>query len=165
MLRIFFSLPLEILSFVVILVLQFNSLNAGEFGTLFCRLLIFSKVTFSKNSFRNTSRVSNSLNPDQARLNVRPDLGPNFLQGFLADDKSFRSISSRIWAHMVCNKGYLTKVHQQMTKWTMNARKSSFERNNLTSPVDKELLQVASNFFIRKLIFSKWNSASCVLLI
>ena len=29
-----------------------------------CRLLIFSKSTFSKNSFRNTMRVSNSLDPD-----------------------------------------------------------------------------------------------------
>ena len=29
---------------------------------------VFSKLTFSNNSFRNTIRVSNSLNPDQARL-------------------------------------------------------------------------------------------------
>ena len=33
-----------------------------------CRLLIFSKSTFSKNSFGNTIRVSNSLDPDQAQL-------------------------------------------------------------------------------------------------
>ena len=33
-----------------------------------CRLLTFySKLTFSKNSFRNTIRVSNSLDPDPAR--------------------------------------------------------------------------------------------------
>ena len=30
-----------------------------------------------KNSLRDTFRVSNSLNPDQARHNVVPDLGPN----------------------------------------------------------------------------------------
>ena len=41
----------------------------------------FFKLTFSrKKSFRNTIRVSNSLDPDQARQNVGPDLGPNCLQ-------------------------------------------------------------------------------------
>ena len=42
----------------------------------FCRLLIFffSKLIFSKKSFRNTMRVSNSLNPDQGRC---IDLGHN----------------------------------------------------------------------------------------
>ena len=44
--------------------------------------------TFSKNSFRNTIRVSNSLDPDQARRFVRPDLGPNCLQRLSADDTS-----------------------------------------------------------------------------
>ena len=43
-----------------------NSLHAGYFYG-FCRLLIFSKSTFRKKSFRNTNRVSNSLDPDQAR--------------------------------------------------------------------------------------------------
>ena len=33
-------------------------------------------------------RVSNSLDPDQARQFVRPDLGPNSLQRLSADDKS-----------------------------------------------------------------------------
>ena len=37
----------------------------------------FSKSSFLKNSFRNTIRVSNSLDPDQARHTVGPDLGPN----------------------------------------------------------------------------------------
>ena len=40
----------------------------------------FSKSTFSKNSYRNTISVSNSLDPDQAWHFVRPDLGPNCLQ-------------------------------------------------------------------------------------
>ena len=48
----------------------------------------FSKLTFSKNSFRNTIRVSNSLDPDQDLHSVGPDLGPNCLQRLLADDKS-----------------------------------------------------------------------------
>ena len=46
----------------------------------------FSKSTFSKISFRNTTIVSNSLDPDQARHFVGPDLGPNCLQKLSADD-------------------------------------------------------------------------------
>ena len=34
---------------------------------------------FSKNSFKNTIRVSNNLDPDQARHYVGPDLGPKCL--------------------------------------------------------------------------------------
>ena len=48
--------------------------------------MIFSKLKFSNNSFRNTIRVSNSLDPDQARHFVGPDLGPNCLQRLSADD-------------------------------------------------------------------------------
>ena len=40
----------------------------------------FQNQFFSKNSFRNTIRVSNSLDPDQARHFVGPDLGPTCLQ-------------------------------------------------------------------------------------
>ena len=36
----------------------------------------------SKNLFRNTIRVSNNLNPDQAQPFVYPDLGPNCLQRY-----------------------------------------------------------------------------------
>ena len=38
--------------------------------------------TLTKNSFRNTIRVANSLHPDQTLHSVGPDLGPNFFQGF-----------------------------------------------------------------------------------
>ena len=48
----------------------------------FCRL----KIIFKTNRFRNTIRVSNSLDPDQARRFVGPDLGPNCLQMLYADD-------------------------------------------------------------------------------
>ena len=51
-------------------------------------LIFFSKSTFSKNYFRNTVRMSNSLDPDQARHFVGPDLGPNCLQKLSADDIS-----------------------------------------------------------------------------
>ena len=53
----------------------------GKF-TIFCRLLIFSKSNFLKNSFRNTIRVSNSL------IQIRPDIlsgqiwFQNFCKGF-----------------------------------------------------------------------------------
>ena len=49
--------------------------------------ILFSKSTFLKNSFRNTIRESNCLDPDQARHFVWPDLDPNFLQR-LSDETS-----------------------------------------------------------------------------
>ena len=54
----------------------------------FCRLLIFLKIIFSKNSFRNTIRVTNSLHPDQPQHFIGSDLGPNRLQRLSADDTS-----------------------------------------------------------------------------
>ena len=50
----------------------------------------FSKSSFSKNSFRNTIRVLNSIDPDQVRHFVRPDLGLNCLHRFSADDTRFK---------------------------------------------------------------------------
>ena len=54
----------------------------GKFFMLFCRLLNFSKSTVSKNYFRNTIRVSNSLEPD-----------PNCLQKLLAEDTSRQKVN------------------------------------------------------------------------
>ena len=45
-----------------------------------------SKSSFPKNNFRNTVRVSSSLDTDQARRFVGPDLGLNCLQRLSADD-------------------------------------------------------------------------------
>ena len=45
-----------------------------SFDVVYC---LFSKLTFSKNYFRNSISVSNSLDPDQDQHNVGPDLGPN----------------------------------------------------------------------------------------
>ena len=51
---------------------------------------------FSQNiSFRNTIRMLNSLDPDQARQNVGPDLGPNCLQRLSTDDTSCESVKSK----------------------------------------------------------------------
>ena len=46
----------------------------------------FFKLSFSKNYCRNTIRVSNSLDPDQAQHLVRPDLGPNCLRRLSSDN-------------------------------------------------------------------------------
>ena len=48
----------------------------------------FSKLTFSKKSFRNIIRLSNGLDPDQDRHFVGPDLGTNCLQRLSADGES-----------------------------------------------------------------------------
>ena len=42
----------------------------------------FSKSCFSKSSFRNAIRVSNSLDPDPARHVVGPDQGPNCCRSY-----------------------------------------------------------------------------------
>ena len=52
----------------------------GIFHALIVVCNLFSKLTFSKNSFRNTISVSNRLDPDQDRHSFSPDLGPNCLQ-------------------------------------------------------------------------------------
>ena len=63
-----------------------NSLRAVYFFLIFLSSAGFFK-TFSKISFRNTIRVSNSLDPGQAGQNIRPDLGPSCLQRSAAGDK------------------------------------------------------------------------------
>ena len=50
------------------------------------------KSTFLKNYFRNSVRVSDILDPDQARHIVGPNLGPNCLQRLSAEDTSRQSI-------------------------------------------------------------------------
>ena len=67
------------------LILFNNTLHAGYFF-MFCRLLTFFKIKLFKKIFRNTMRVSNSLNPDQDGHFVRPDLGPNCLKRSAAED-------------------------------------------------------------------------------
>ena len=50
----------------------------------------FPQRIFPKHFFRNTIIVSNSLDTDQARRLVGPNLGPNCLQRLSADDISRR---------------------------------------------------------------------------
>ena len=76
-------------------VLVGQKLERGDYNALtlcfqlcmvFCRLTIFSKSNFTKNSCKNTTRVSKGLDQDQARRFVGPDLGPNCLQKLSTDD-------------------------------------------------------------------------------
>ena len=57
----------------------------GNFSCFFVVCWFFSKLFFWKKSFRNTIRMSNSMDPDQARRFVGPDLGPNCLPRLSAD--------------------------------------------------------------------------------
>ena len=51
----------------------------GRFSIFFTdRCLLFSISSSSKHSFRNTIRVSNNLDVDEAQCFVEADLGPNF---------------------------------------------------------------------------------------
>ena len=62
----------------------------------YCLLTFFfsSKLTFSKASFRKTTKVSNFLDPDQDQHSVGPDLSPNcFLRlsaNYISRDKQGR---------------------------------------------------------------------------
>ena len=63
----------------------------GNFSYVLSSAVCFSsKSSFLKKSFRNINRVSNSLDPDQARKS-EPDLCPNSLQRLSADDTSKQS--------------------------------------------------------------------------
>ena len=62
-----------------------SSVSVKIFRVIF---LGFFVLTFFENSFRNNIRVSNSLDPDQARRFVGPDLGPIFLPRLSAEDES-----------------------------------------------------------------------------
>ena len=55
---------------------------------MFCRLLIFIKINFKKKTIKIIIKVSNSLDPDQARRFVGPVLGSNGLEILSADDTS-----------------------------------------------------------------------------
>ena len=68
----------------------------------FCCLWIFFLLTFSKKSFRNTIRVSNSLDPDQARHFSRSDLGPS------SGSKLFAKVISRRQKSPLGGKSYLS---------------------------------------------------------
>ena len=59
------------------------------------------KSTFSKNSFKNTTSVSNSSDPDQARCSVGPDLVSNCLQRLSADDTRRQRVNHIFKQHIL----------------------------------------------------------------
>ena len=54
----------------------------------------FPKSTFLNSSFSNTIRDSNSLDRDQARQNVGPDLGPNCLRRMSTGDTCRQGVNN-----------------------------------------------------------------------
>ena len=60
-----------------------------------CPLICFKQSSFSNNSFRNTSTVSNKFDPDQACQFVEPDLSQNCLQKLSADDTRRQKVNQR----------------------------------------------------------------------
>ena len=69
----------------------------GNFSCFCCHL-----QTSLKNYFKNTIRVSNSLEPDQARYSVWPDQGPNWLQRLSVDEKSHQQQAMNIRIYNKC---------------------------------------------------------------
>ena len=67
-------------------------MHAGYIFMCFVFADFFFDVIFFENSFRNTIKVSNRLDPDQAQHFVGPDLGRNYLQRLSADDTSKQSV-------------------------------------------------------------------------
>ena len=61
--------------------------NRFERTNIIMQVLVWESVVFL-----DTIRVSNSLDPDQDRHSVGPDLGPNCLQRLSADDRSCRFV-------------------------------------------------------------------------
>ena len=76
-----------------------------NFSCLFV-ICYFFKIIFFEKKIRNTIRVSNSLDPDQARQNVGPDLDPNSLQKLSADATSRQRVKWGIYC--------LLKAHMQI---------------------------------------------------
>ena len=64
-------------------------------GNIFMFYRRLQILCFCKIFFMNTIRMSNSLDPDQARQNVGPDLSPNCLQMTSADDTSKQRVNVR----------------------------------------------------------------------
>ena len=69
---------------------------------LFCRPLIFLNQLFEK-LFQEYNQSLNSLDPDQARHFVWPDLGPNCLQKLSADRTSRQSYLFVCFCHLADN--------------------------------------------------------------
>ena len=65
----------------------------SNLARFFVACLFFFKINISENSFRNTMRVSNSVDPDQAQHFVAPDLVPNCLKRLSAKVSSRQRVN------------------------------------------------------------------------
>ena len=96
-------------------------------GYVFLPSTYFLKLTFFKNYFENTIRVSNSLNLDQARHFAGPDLGPNRLQRLsaAADSTSrqrykyMRNYPARLNVYFLSETSstYMLSTYKQQSLW------------------------------------------------
>ena len=111
---------------------------------------LFSKWTFSKNSFRNTIRVSNSLDLDQDRCSVGPDLGPNCLQRLSPDDKSGHKQGN--------SETPMLTYPERLEVWAMTC---DFQQCGVLTSVDSDK-PVQPPFMLRN---SKWCSLSSLTLV
>ena len=66
----------------------------GNCSCYFVICVFFQNQLSRKNYFRNTIRVSNSLDPDQARPYVGPDQGPKCFQRLSAEDISRQTVNN-----------------------------------------------------------------------
>ena len=83
--------------------------HAELFFIIFVIFRYISKLTFYKDSFRNTIRVSNGWDPDQVLHSVMPGLGTNCLQKLSADNKSWH------WQAEFTNLNAFENLHSSIT--------------------------------------------------
>ena len=102
----------------------------------------FKIIFFSKNSFRNTIRVSNSLDSDCDLCSVCPDLGPNCLQRLSADDKS-----------PLARK----ELKDEFLKWILPVDYLDFS-SYMQLSVNNSCLQRVSSEFVVANTLAKWKS-------
>ena len=92
-------------------------------------------------SFRNTIRVSNSLDPDQDRRSLGPDLGPNCLQRISARQQL--QLALKELKNFTCQKGIFSFCHDefihsyQPIKLHMSFRNTIRVSNNLDPDQDR----------------------------
>ena len=106
------------INFVLRLLEHENSfINSGPGVSTF---FFFSKLTFSKNSFRKTIRNSSRLDPGQDRRFVGPDLDPNCLQDYHESSK-VTAIKERV-------KNRNVQSYVKLTSFLLFSSLSSLER-------------------------------------
>ena len=69
----------------------------GIFHAFLSSADFFQNKLFEKKNFRNITKVSNSLDPDQDQRFVGPDLGPNCLSRLSADNTGRQRVKFKDW--------------------------------------------------------------------